>query len=110
MIAPGPWLSRSRPGPATRPVALTAEQRAAVEAEIRPGKAEHRVVRRGQALLLMADGVSVSDTAMLLGAHIRTVYEWRQRFIGAADPAAKLVDAPRSGRPPSLSLSLTPPR
>lgn len=103
MIDPGPWVARERPGPPTKPLSLSREQRAAVEAAIRAGKTELRVARRAQALLLMADGVSTYDTAKLLGVHVRTVFEWRERFRDAEDPASKLADAPRSGRPRALS-------
>ena len=108
MIDSGPWVARARPGPPPKPLALTPKQRATVEAAIRAGKTELRVARRGQALLLMADGVSANDTAMLVGVHIRTVFEWRERFRDAEDPASRLADAPRSGRPRALSRTPTP--
>ncbi|MBA3365531.1 MAG: helix-turn-helix domain-containing protein [Actinobacteria bacterium] len=108
MIDSGPWVARARPGPPAKPLSLSREQRAAVEAAIRPGKTELRVARRAQALLLMADGVSTYDTAKLIGVHVRTVFEWRERFRNADDPAAKLADAPRSGRPRALSPTPTP--
>lgn len=95
-------LARRHGGRPTVPLALSPEQRAKVEAAVRPAKAEQRVVRRGRALLMMADGVAGSDIAHLLGVHVRTVREWRERF-DDEHPADKLVDAPRSGRPPSLS-------
>jgi transposase-like protein len=101
-------VARERPGPPTKPLALSPEQREAVEAAIRPGKTELRIARRAQALLLMADGVSTYDTAKLLGVHVRTVFEWRERFRNTDNPAAKLADAPRSGRPLSLSRTPTP--
>lgn len=81
-----------------------------MEATIRAGKTELRVARRAQALLLMADGVSANDTAKLVGVHIRTVFEWRERFRDTDEPAAKLADAPRSGRPRALSRSPKRPR
>lgn len=109
MIDPEPWVSRPHPGPRAKPFPLGAEQRAAIEEAIRPAKAEQRVVRRGQALLLMAQGVSIRDTARALGLNDRTVRRLRKRFAGADDPVAKLADAPRSGRPPSLSRRATQP-
>lgn len=108
MIDSGPWVSRVRSGPPTKPLPLTPKQRAAVEAELRAGKTELRIARRAQALLLMADGVSTKDTATLVGVHVRTVWEWRERFRDAKDPASKLADAPRSGRPRALSPTPTP--
>lgn len=107
MINPEPWVSRSHPGPRAQPLPLTPEQREAVEAAIRPAKAEQRVVVRGQALLLIAAGVSLGDAARALGVHQRTVQKWRQRFLDTEDPVSKLADAPRSGRPISLSRTLT---
>ena len=86
---------------------MGAEDRAAVEAAICPAKAEQRIVRRGQAVLLMASGVSVRDTARAVGVNARTVGRWRRRFAEADDPVARLADAPRSGRPPSLSRTPT---
>jgi hypothetical protein len=70
------------------------------------GRAAHRP--RGQAVLLMVAGVSVRDAARAVGANARTVGRWRKRFAEADDPVAKLADAPRSGRPPSLSRTPMP--
>jgi DNA-binding CsgD family transcriptional regulator len=109
MIDPEPWVNRPHPGPRAHRVPLTREQRRAVEDAIRPAKTEVRVAKRGQAVLLMAAGVGPEDIATLLGVHVRTVYDWKARIAKAADPAAKLADAPRSGRPPSLSRKRTRP-
>ncbi|MBA3844779.1 MAG: helix-turn-helix domain-containing protein [Actinobacteria bacterium] len=84
------------------PLELSPEQRAHFEAAVRPATAERRIVQRAQAALLMADGVPASDISMLIGIHHRTVEKWRARF-DCANPMEKLADAPRSGRPPSLS-------
>jgi transposase len=81
---------------------LTAAERERIEAAVRPAKAEQRIVRRAQALLMMADGVPGTDIARLLGVNIRTAQEWRRRF-DCDNPGDRLADAPRSGRPPSLS-------
>lgn len=85
------------------PLALSAAQRADIEMAIRPDKVGRRIFQRGQALLLMADGVGTEDVAALLGIDPRTARRWRVRF-SCGEPARKLADAPRSGRPPSLSL------
>ena len=103
MIDPEPWVTRPHPGPRAKPLSLSRSQRDAVEAAIRPATAEKRVVQRGQALLLMADGVSQHDVARALGVHPRTAEKWRRRFRSADDPVSMLADAPRPGRPPSLS-------
>src|SRR5579864_4684198 len=98
---------RRHGGRPTVPLVLSAEDRARVEATLRPATAEQRVVRRATALLMMADAVPGTDIARAVGVHIRTVQEWRRRF-DAEHPADKLVDAPRSGRPPSLSRTPMP--
>jgi hypothetical protein len=96
------WANRPHGGRPTVPFALSEAQRSDVETALRPDKAEKRVLRRGQALLLLADGVPAADVAVLLGVHPRTVFRWKQRF-QCEEPAQRLADAPRSGRPPSLS-------
>ena len=106
MIDPAPWVMRAHPGPRATPFPLAAEQRERVEAAIRPAKTEARILKRAEALLLMAEGVGSGDIAMLLGVHVRTVFRWKARFATTEDPAATLTDAPRSGRPPSLSPTL----
>jgi Homeodomain-like domain len=93
---------RQRGGSPTVPVSLTREQRAQVEAELRRGKVEKRVYLRAQALLMMADGVPCNRIAWTLHVHERTAEKWRRRF-RQADPIAMLADAPRTGRPHSLS-------
>ncbi len=84
------------------PLKLTPEQRMDIEAAMRPDKVEKHIWQRAQALLLMADGVPATDIAKLLGVHLRTVFRWRTRF-KCDHPEQKLADAPRPGRPPSLS-------
>ncbi len=108
MIDPTRWAHRPHPGPRTVPLELSAEQRMDLEAALRPEKAEQRIVRRAQAVLLMAEGVPACDIAMLLGVHPRTVEKWRTRFT-CPDPVKKLADAPRSGRPRALSRTPTLP-
>jgi len=98
---------RRHGGRPTVPLVLSAEERARVEAAMRPATAEQRIVRRATALLMMADAVPGTDIARAVGVHIRTVQEWRRRF-DAEHPADTLADAPRSGRPPSLSRTPTP--
>ena len=106
MIDYGELAGRPHGGRPTILLVLSAEERARTEAAVRPAKAEQRVVRRAQALLMMADGVPGTDIARVLGVHVRTVQEWRRRF-DCDNPADKLADAPRSGRPPFLSRTPT---
>jgi transposase len=107
MIDSEPWASRPHPGPRAAALPLSSEQREAIVAAVRPAKTEVRVAKRAQALLLMADGVGPSDIVRLLGVHPRTVEKWKARFVGAEDLVCKLADAPRSGRPRSLSPKRT---
>jgi hypothetical protein len=102
MIDYGELAGRAHGGRPTVALVVSAEERRKIEAAMRPAKAEQRIVRRAQALLMMADGVPGTDIARVLGVHVRTVQEWRRRF-ECATPSGKLADAPRSGRPPSLS-------
>lgn len=106
MINYGELVGRPHGGRPTVALVVSAEERTRIEAALRPAKAEQRVVRRAQALLMMADGVPGTDIARVLGVHVRTVQEWRRRF-ECATPSDKLADAPRSGRPPSLSRTPT---
>jgi len=58
--------------------------------------------RRAQGLLWLAEGVTVTAVAQRLHVSRQAVYTWRGRLAGAprgADPAARLADRPRSGRP-----------
>ena len=110
MIDSARWVDRPHPGPRAERLALTPEQREEVEALLRKGTTDLRVARRAQALLLMADGVGAGDIAGLVGVHERTVFDWRSHFKKAANPLDALTDAPRSGRPPSLSRRPMQPR
>src|SRR2546429_1565840 len=58
---------------------------------------------RVQALLWLADGESVERVAELLQVSRQTVYNWVERFRRreGLDLRARLLDAPRSGRPPT---------
>jgi hypothetical protein len=90
----------------TVPLAFAPEERERAKAVLRVSKMEQRVAVRAQALLMMADGVAAADVATLLGVNERTVFCWRRRFVCAL-LSEKLADAPRSGRPPSLSPTWT---
>jgi len=95
-------------GRPTVPVVLTREQREHVEAVLRRAKVEKRVYLRGQALLMMADGVPANRIAWTLKIHERTAEKWRRRF-RHDDPILMLADAPRAGRPRALSRTPTAP-
>jgi hypothetical protein len=107
MVDPELWVSRPHPGPRGKPLPLSRKDREKLEAAIRPATAEKRIVCRAEAALLMADGVSIGDTSKALGVDARTVERWRKRFLEADTIEAALADAPRSGRPRSLSRRST---
>src|SRR5262245_30871762 len=109
MIDSTPWAGRPRPGPPPVPLRLKGEDRARLEAEIRLPTVERRVLLRGQAVLLLEDDVAASDVAKVLGVHERTVFRWKVRF-SSDKPLEKLKDAPRSGRPHSLSRKQSAPK
>jgi transposase len=51
--------------------------------------------RRGRILLLMADGMSISDVAVTVGISRRFVYKWVQRFV--TEGVEGLADKPGRG-------------
>ena len=83
-------------------LALTAPQRADLEAFVRSGKTPQRVVTRAMIVLAAADGTAVNAIARELGVTRPTVYLWRDRF-RAAGIVGLLKDAPRPGRRKALS-------
>lgn len=58
-----------------------------------------RAYWRLQAVLLVAQGLSVTEVAGLTGTRPWAVYSWIRAYIRTHDPGA-LGDAPRRGRPP----------
>jgi transposase len=69
-----------------------------------------RQLRRAQALLWLQDGQPVRRVAELLQVQPRTIYNWARAFRQRAEapPAERLLDAPRSGRPPTASGVIEP--
>lgn len=63
-----------------------------------------RLVRRSRIVLLLASGLSKSDTANRLNVSRRTVAMWERRFLEGG-PAALLHDRPGRGRPKGRSKS-----
>ena len=59
------------------------------------------LVRRGRIILLLADGESVSETAIRVGIARRLVYKWAKRFVCGG--VTGLHDKPRPGRRPVFS-------
>lgn len=63
-----------------------------------------RVFRRLAAVLLVAEGHRIADSARLVRTHRRNVARWVRRYLAARDPNA-LVDHARGGRPPKAGLT-----
>ena len=79
-------------------IRLTAEERQALMAwqrstTIRAGRA-----RRGRIILLLADGVPITDIAATVGISRRHIYKWVQRFLEKG--LVGLTDKPGRGRVP----------
>src|SRR3954454_6839163 len=97
----------SRDSPGGEPMALLAlrdRQRGELERVVsRTPVAKERC--RAQALLWIADGADVAEVAELLQVSRQTVYNWLSRFQERAelDLRARLLDAPRPGRPRAAS-------
>jgi transposase len=62
------------------PLAVTDEQRAALEQMARSTSAPHRVVIQAEALLLAADGVATNEVARRCRTTNDSVRSWRRRF------------------------------
>ena len=82
-------------------VALTAAQRAELEGLLRRTSVPAGLARRARAILLLADGTSVSQTGRLVAMQRRHLYKWMDRF--RQQGVAGLQDGERTGRPPVFS-------
>jgi transposase len=65
---------------------------------------------RARALLWLADGRPIAEVAELLLVSRQSIYNWAHRFEQREDLdlRARLLDAPRSGRPPTASGVIDP--
>jgi hypothetical protein len=82
-------------------VSLSAEQRQELEALQRRTSVAAGLVKRTRAILLLAEGVSVSETSRFVVMQRRHLYKWIERF--RRQGVAGLQDGKRSGRPPVFS-------
>ena len=80
-----------------RGVALSVEQRAALEALVRRTTVAAGLVRRARMVLLADEGMPLDRVARTLGADRTIVRTWIDRY--RAGGLAALQDRPRSGRP-----------
>jgi transposase len=68
------------PGIVAEPLAMSAEQRAALEVMARSSSLPHRQVVQARALLLAADGVATNEVARRCDTSDTSVRAWRRRF------------------------------
>jgi len=78
-------------------IRLSAEERSALERNLRGAKTEQRLAFRSRIILLAADGMGTNAIAAQLQTYPATVSKWRVRFSRLG--LEGLVDAPRSGAP-----------
>jgi transposase len=84
------------------PIALTKQERSALEAMIRSPKTEHGIVERARIVLLAAEGRSTRSVAAELGTWPGRVSRWRKRF--AREGLGGLHDLPRPGPAPRYTI------
>lgn len=82
-------------------VALSCEQREALEALQRSTTVRAGLARRARIVLLRADGLPMAEIAGIVGVQRRIVREWVKRYIKKGIDG--LHDRPRPGRPPAFS-------
>jgi len=86
-------------------IALSPDQRAALERRARSRSLPVRVVDRARIVLLAAEGQQDKEIALALGTTPKKVSRWRKRFLTLGIVGLE-KDAPRSGRKPTINLRL----
>ena len=84
-----------------RTVLLTTAQRQELEAMLRRTTLAAGPARRARAILLLAEGQSVSAVGRMVAMQRRHLHKWMDRFRDQG--IAGLSDAKRPGRPPVFS-------
>jgi transposase len=87
--------------PRLKPLTLTDDERAKLEAWVRRPKTAQRLALRARIVLAAAAGRSNTEIATDLRVTMPTVGKWRQRFLD--DRLEGLADEPRPGAPRSLT-------
>ncbi len=101
-------------GPQPPPVTLVDDERRALEALVRAHSTPQQLALRAQIVLAAAEGRNNAQIARLYGVSLDLVRLWRTRWrtlqpLPYADLplVARLCDAPRSGRPPTITVTQT---
>ena len=81
-------------------IRLTPEERRTLLAWQRLTSIPAGLARRGRIIILLADGMTITDIAATVGMSRRHVYKWGQRFVQHG--LEGLQDKPGRGRPPRL--------
>jgi transposase len=81
---------------------LSDEERATLQRWARRAKSSQALALRCRIVLACAEGASNTEVADGLGISRPTVGKWRSRFVECR--LEGLIDEPRSGRPPSVTL------
>ena len=89
-------MARGRKTALTMP--LTGDQRQTLQAWQRSTSIPMGLARRGRIILLLADGVPLTQIAATVGISRRFVYKWARRFL--AEGVAGLAETPGRGHRP----------
>jgi len=84
-----------------RAVSVTAKQREELEAVLRRPSSAAGLAKRARAIVLLAEGATVSATGRTVPMQRRHLYKWIERF--RQHGVAGLSDGKRTGRPPVFS-------
>ncbi len=82
-------------------VRVSGKQREELDALLRRPSVTAGLAKRARAILLLADGHTVSEVSRLVVMQRRHLYKWAERF--QRQGIAGLYDGKRTGRPPVFS-------